>query len=282
MASPFAVMGTLLRGYNARALRILVKNGLDRKQASAIASASINRTTWTGMLVPDRLFEAGVNPTAVEELDKAGLLTTKPTTIAIPYKSTKESIRIIRIPLKALSEDELSQRIGEKVRISCHLDIDADMTKQFTEIVKEGFFTHLWEQSLLSLDRISRSRDRMIFVLQSESTKQILGFVTGRYDNELPEHTYLLELVAVRNGHRGKGIGKALICALFKELESQKYKGYTEVALFCNKYDKHGIKLVDYYQKAGFVMAGLEGDLIKMVAPTAHTDLTVKKMIYNS
>lgn len=282
MPGVFTVIGTLARGYNRRAARILVEGGLDRKTAKTIASAGVNRTFWTGKLVPDMLFKAGVSPQAVGELDKAGLLKPKNAPAAsfmFSNEATRESIRLTRIPLEPVNLEALSQAIGEKVRLSCHLDIDVEMTRQLVEIVKGGFFRHLWAQNI-EFGRMCREKDHMIIILQSESTKRILGFIVGGYDMESPEDTYVMEVLAVRNEHRGKGIGKALISAFFKELESQKYKAYRQVALFCNLYDKHGRNLVEYYKKAGFVMAGIDRGLTKMVAPTAHADLTVPNMIY--
>jgi len=53
-------------------------------------------------------------------------------------------------------------------------------------------------------------------------------------------------------------------------LSDPRYANYKTVYLSCSKYDKYGRNLVKYYEKYGFVMAGLIRGRFSMVAPTAH------------
>lgn len=270
MASPFAVVGTLLRGHNRRALRILMESGLDRKTAKSIASVRKNRTFWTGRLVPDRLFEAGVSPQVVESLDKAGLLRTKAFSgDSDSYATIKESIKITRTLPEPISEDELSQRVREKIKFEIHASLTKDMKRELREIVCESLLRELWPPNE-DFEWMALQKDFRVITVRSESSGKVLGFAIGLYDSAYPNDAYYIHVLAVRSHYRGKGIGQALIQAHFKELSDPRYANYNTVYLCCSKYDKYGRDLVKYYEKYGFVMAGLIRGRFSMVAPTAH------------
>jgi len=272
MAGPFAVVGTLFRGYNRRAVRILVEGGLDRGKARAIASAGLNRTFWTGRLVPDRLFEAGVSPQVVGSLDKAGLLGTKyfaGGSSSDSSSSINESIRRTRIPLEPISESELSAKVGEKVKFGIYTNLTRDLARELRKIVRESLFRELWPLNE-DFEWMAAQKDFRIIIVKSESSGKILGFAVGLYDSDYPDDAYYIHVLAVRNHYCGKGIGKALLQAHFKELSEPGYMNYKMVYLSCSKYDKYGRDLVKYYQKYGFVKVGIKRGRFSMVAPTAH------------
>jgi GNAT superfamily N-acetyltransferase len=286
MRGVFTVIGTLARGYNARAVKILVNGGLPGARAKAIAGSRDSRTYWTGRLDPDKLLEAKVSLQIVEELGRAGLLGMRslPRTIIFNQKdSIDRSIKEHSIPVHAISEIELSKKIGETVKFERSADIPPAIDGQLAEIIKENFWAHL-DHSIGIIESANKEKDFRMITAKNESGK-VLGMVSGAYDGIYGPGTISLRIFTVRKEYQNKGIGYALMQAFFEMLKEQEFKDYKRVYIACHHYDRFGHDLKEHLRRSGFVLAGTGGDRDVMVRPTAYDDTLNEnrpKMKYNS
>lgn len=150
--------------------------------------------------------------------------------------------------------DQLTQQLGEKVRLELVWEIDEPLLDRMVELEEEVFRIEDNVYSKADIRECLAEQDSLLLVLRVND--RVEGYVFG-YDDE-PETPvvagteYFVDSAVVSLTYQAKGIGRQ---TGFVVLFLLYLIGYRSIGITTEERDKTGRDLADFYRKLGFVDA---------------------------
>ena len=127
-----------------------------------------------------------------------------------------------------------------------------DVLAEAFEPFRDAYTRHAYDDTVLTADEVTRRiDDAAVEVLVATCGQVIVGTVTAEPKGE---HRLYMRSMAVRPGHQGKGIGRALLEAVERKA---RHRASTAITLECYAALESAIAL---YEKSGFRRTGREHD----------------------